>query len=132
MNFSNEQIAKAKAAKSVEEFLTLAKENGMELTEEEATKYFAELHKEGELPDEALEAITGGKDYEFFDLSHTVGVWYDPNIGRWLCPNCEHTLSYCESDSADSGTFDVYKCDSCGKRYYYITSGKYYLQWRQD
>ena len=51
MKFTPEQISKAKAAKSVEELLTLAKENDMELTEEEAAKYFTEWHKEGELSD---------------------------------------------------------------------------------
>ena len=38
MNFTNEQILKAKEAKSAEELLALAKENGVELTEEEAKK----------------------------------------------------------------------------------------------
>ena len=60
MNFTPEQITKAKAAKSVEELLAIAKENGMELTEEEAAKYFAEWHKEGELSDEELNNVSGG------------------------------------------------------------------------
>ena len=62
MNFTNEQINKAKQAKTVEELLAIAKENGVELTEEQAKEYFAELHKEGELSDEELEAVAGGKD----------------------------------------------------------------------
>lgn len=60
MNFTPEQLVKAKAAKSVEELLALAKENNIELTEEEAAKYFSELHKEGELADEELENVSGG------------------------------------------------------------------------
>ena len=60
MEFTQEQITKAKAAKSVEELLAIAKENGMELTEEEAAKYFAEWHKEGELSDEELNNVSGG------------------------------------------------------------------------
>ena len=52
MNFTPEQLSKAKAAKSTEELLTLAKENGIEMTVEEAAKYFAELNKEGEIADE--------------------------------------------------------------------------------
>ena len=60
MNFTPEQITKAKAAKSVEELLAIAKENGMELTEDEAAKYFAEWHKEGELADEELNNVSGG------------------------------------------------------------------------
>ena len=60
MNFTPEQLTKAKAAKSAEELIALAKENGIELTEEEAAKYFADLHKEGELADEELENVSGG------------------------------------------------------------------------
>lgn len=60
MGFTKQQLEKAKAVKSAEELLALAKENGLELTEEEAKKYFAELHKEGELADEELDNVTGG------------------------------------------------------------------------
>ena len=60
MIFTPEQLAKAKAAKSAEELIALAKENGVELTEEEAAKYFAELHKEGELADDELNNVSGG------------------------------------------------------------------------
>ena len=63
MNFTNEQLAKAKAAKSAEELLALAKENGIDMTEEEAAKYFAELNKEGELADEELNNVAGGACY---------------------------------------------------------------------
>ncbi|MBQ0037198.1 MAG: Nif11-like leader peptide family RiPP precursor [Clostridiales bacterium] len=60
MKFTNEQLEKAKGAKSPEELLALAKENGMELTEEEAAKYFAELHAEGELAEDELTQVSGG------------------------------------------------------------------------
>lgn len=60
MNFTNEQLTEAKAAKSAKELLALAKENGIELTEEEAAKYFAEFHKEGELSDDELDNVSGG------------------------------------------------------------------------
>ena len=60
MKFTLEQLTKAKAAKNAEELLALAKENGMELTEEEAAKYFADLHKEGELSDDELDNVSGG------------------------------------------------------------------------
>ena len=47
---NEEMIAKAKEAKSVEELITLAKENGVELTEEDAKAYFEQLNaKKGEL-----------------------------------------------------------------------------------
>ena len=60
MNLTNEQLAKATAAKSAEEILALARENGIKLTEEEAAKYFAALHKEGEIADEELDNVSGG------------------------------------------------------------------------
>ena len=63
MNFTPEQITKAKAAKSVEELLALAKENGLELTEEEAKNCFEQWHKEGELADEELNNVAGGACY---------------------------------------------------------------------
>ena len=63
MTFTNEQITKAKAAKSAEELIVLAKENGMEMTDDEAKKYFAELNKEGELSDEELNNVSGGACY---------------------------------------------------------------------
>ena len=60
MKLTKELLTKAKMAESAEELLVLAKENGMELAEEEAAKYFAGLHYEGELADEELDNVTGG------------------------------------------------------------------------
>ena len=60
MKFSNEMIEKAKTAKSAEELLEMAKTEKIELTEEEAVKAFAELHKMGELSDEELDNVAGG------------------------------------------------------------------------
>ena len=52
MELNNELLAKAKAAKSPEELLALAKENGIGLTEEEAKAHFDRLHPQtGELSD---------------------------------------------------------------------------------
>ena len=56
-----ELIARAKETETVEELLALAKENGTELTEEEAKTYFDQLHqKTGELFDEELDNVAGG------------------------------------------------------------------------
>ena len=60
MKFTNEMLEKAKAAKSAEELLELAKAEGIELTAEQAAKAFAELNKSGELSDEELENAAGG------------------------------------------------------------------------
>ena len=59
-NLTPELIAKAKAAKSAEELLELAKENGVELSEEEAKTCFEQLHANAEVSDDELEAVSGG------------------------------------------------------------------------
>ena len=54
-------IEKAKAAKSAEELLALAKENNVEMTADEAKTCFAQLNpKSGELDDDELDAVAGG------------------------------------------------------------------------
>jgi len=64
MDFSKEIIAKAKETNSVGELMDLAKENGTELSEEEAKNYFDQLHpKTGELSDDELDNVAGGGCY---------------------------------------------------------------------
>ena len=59
-----ELLTRAKAAKTAEELLTLAKENGIEMTAEEAQKIFAQLHSQsGELSDDELDNVSGGACY---------------------------------------------------------------------
>jgi predicted ribosomally synthesized peptide with nif11-like leader len=55
-----ELIAKAKAATSAEKLLEFAKENGVELSEEEAKTCFEQLHANAEVSDDELEAVSGG------------------------------------------------------------------------
>ena len=59
-NFTPELIAKAKAAKSAEELLDIAKANSVELTETEAKTYFAQLGANGAVADDELGAVSGG------------------------------------------------------------------------
>lgn len=60
MKFTKEMLEKAKTAESAEELAEMAKEENIEMTEEEAAKAFAELHKTGELADEELDNVSGG------------------------------------------------------------------------
>ena len=61
MELNKELLSKAKEAKTPEELLTLAKENGTELTEAEAKTYFDLLHPQtGELSDDELDNVSGG------------------------------------------------------------------------
>ncbi|MCH5200780.1 MAG: hypothetical protein J1F60_07440 [Oscillospiraceae bacterium] len=57
---NQEIIAKAREAKSAEELLSLAKENNIELTEDEAKEYYDRLHATGELSDDELDSVAGG------------------------------------------------------------------------
>ena len=81
----NEFFEKAKEAKSAEELLSLAKENGMELTKEEAEAYFAQLNKSGELSDEELDNVAGGGCHNK-DGRLVVTVWY--NCSDFTCKKC--------------------------------------------
>ena len=59
-NFTPELIAKAKSTKSAEELRTLAEENNVELTEEEARTYFEQLNANGAVSDDELDSVAGG------------------------------------------------------------------------
>ena len=80
-----ELIQKAKEAKSAEELLALARENSIELTEEQAKACFARLHPAaGELTDDELDAVAGGgcggdggTRYEFGYVEDAKDLVYD-------------------------------------------------------
>ena len=60
-NLTPEMIEKAKAAKTAEELLEIAKANNIEMTAEEAATYFAQLNpKSGEISDDDLDNVAGG------------------------------------------------------------------------
>ena len=61
INLAPELTEKAKTAKSAEELLALAKENGMEYTEEGIKAFYAQLNPTfGELDDDELDNVAGG------------------------------------------------------------------------
>jgi predicted ribosomally synthesized peptide with nif11-like leader len=59
-NLTPELIAKAKAAKSAEELLAIAKANGVLLSEKEAKTYYEQFNTTAPLSDDDLEAVSGG------------------------------------------------------------------------
>ena len=81
-----ELILKAKKAENPEELARIAKENGTELTDEEAKAYFAQLHpKATELADDELDNVAGGgcqaKDGRLdLDKELTLPPHHDPEI----------------------------------------------------
>lgn len=61
ININAEMVKKAKTAKSADELLKIAKENGINLTFDEANTYFAQLNSTSdELSDDELVNVSGG------------------------------------------------------------------------
>lgn len=106
-----ELIEKAKQAKSAEELLALAKENGIELSEDEAKAYFEQLNKSGELSDDELDNVAGGGCY--YDdgrLVVTCGYY----CKRFECSVCGLAFSpkFTELHKCYSG-LHASTCDDC-------------------
>ncbi len=99
---SNELLAKARAAKSPEELLKLAHENGMpEFTMESAESYYELMHRSGELSDEELDVSAGGcskggrkvvtlgnvcSDYDNWRCKHCLAPYSGCRCGIWSRP----------------------------------------------
>ena len=61
MELTKELVAKAKEAKTPEELMALAKENGIDMPEESAASLFEQLNsKTSELSDSELDNVSGG------------------------------------------------------------------------
>ena len=81
---NNEILAKARAAKTPEELLQLARENNIaDFTEENAKAYFEAMHRSGELADEELDVSAGGCK----NGGKTV-VTHLNSCGHFLCRDC--------------------------------------------
>ena len=107
-NFNEELLEKAKSTKSVEELLALAGENNMEMTEEQAKAYFAQLHPtSGEMADDELENVAGGGCHSG-DGRLVVTIGYE--CSHWVC-TCGNT--YTRREVLGRSVSSV--CTSCGK-----------------
>ena len=103
-----EMITKAKEAKSVEELMALAKETGIELTEEDAKMYFEQFNsKKGELSDDELDNVSGG-------MRPLVASAPCPIVASAPCPKCKTKI-------APTGSGNEWKCPTCGCRWDRIT-----------
>ena len=68
MEMNKELLAKAKEAKNPDELMSLAKENGIEMTKEKADEYFKQLStSSGELSDSELDNVSGGCGGDYVD-----------------------------------------------------------------
>ena len=59
MKLTQEMMEKARAAKTAEELLLLANENGIEMTADEAQTYFEQINA-NKLDDDLLDGVSGG------------------------------------------------------------------------
>lgn len=85
---NNELLEQAKAAKSPEELLKIAKENGFEdFTEENAKAYYEAMHRSGELSDDELEQAAGGCKKKGRKVV-TLGLICPGGLGTWRCKDC--------------------------------------------
>lgn len=126
-----ELLEKAEKAKSTEELMEIAKEGGIELTEQEAQEYFDKLcstRKHGELSDEELDNVSGGgcgNDYEY-----QVGdlVWVAGGCGiveRYVVPGAgilEKRCSYANHTILEIN--DGYYTVKCVGGHIYSINGK--------
>ena len=112
--FTSELIEKAKEAKSAAELITLAKENGTDITLEEAAIYFTKLNPpSGAIADEELENVAGGGCVSEAKRAVTAGERCD----LWVCRRCgkpgsEHIFAmngfFCQGYYLSS-----YSCSHC-------------------
>lgn len=119
---NDELLAKAKEAKSAEEILTLAKENNIPLTEQEASDYFAKLNTEGELADDELNNVAGGCG-KARDPNEVDVISADPK-----CPDCGFELLYYCNYREDG--YDMFICGNreCKKFFKHIYEGDKWLR----
>ena len=104
--FTPELIEMAKSAKTPEELMALAKENGVELTEESAKAYFEQLNpKTGELADEELNNVAGGGCLPWADDP------YDTCMADGYCLS-DYVCSRCGTRGIDFST-GVLRCSGC-------------------
>ena len=114
-NFTPELIAKAKAAKSAEELLALAKANNVDLTETEAKTYWAQLSANGTVSDEELDAVVGGGScpnneevtYEFGEIVCL----------KMPCTNCGYRIGRYVKTDTTGGCF--VNCVNCHERIWF-------------
>ncbi len=90
---NQELLEKARQAKTSEELAATAKENGIEMTPEEANTYFAQLNpKTGELADDELDSVAGGgcdgDEGEEHDMWHCCEHFVCVECGN-NDPNCD-------------------------------------------
>ena len=110
-NLTPELIAKAKAAKSADELLALAKENNVEMTEEQAKIYFEQLNANGAVSDDELDVVAGG-----CGETYKAGTKVRFTDGT-MCPKCRSTFGIVAFNTSmaigPGGGGNYVKCAHC-------------------
>ncbi len=120
---NDEMMKKVMECKSAEEILALAKENGIEMTAEEAEEKFAALNNEGELSDDELLGAAGGgcanpEDYVAVDIynRHCISA-------HWTCNSCgEGNIFFYEDEE-----YPIHNCDNGGRKEARCLTCKYFF-----
>ena len=133
-NFNNELLEKAKQTKSAEELLALAKENKIEMTDEQAKAYYAQLHPaSGEIADDELENVAGGgcaakgiatPHENLVNVGTKVRLHWTENLSNSYSSKC----SQCKSNDifilVEKGEpFWKFQCSECGTIHTFYASG---------
>ncbi len=128
---TNELFEKAKECKSADELLTLAKENGIEMSADDAAEKFAALHNEGELSDDELDSAAGGGCGNEPQLEEGITVRWDSKDAKHKtgcsCPKLfvVESINRYDSRYGPSVGVDV-SCTECGAYSYGIKKSKLY------
>ena len=122
-NLTPELIAKAKATKSAQELLELAKANNVDLTETEAKTYFEQLNANGAVSDDELDIVAGGlgcpDDGEENDAKSKFMIGKKVRVldGK-ICPKChsnEGVIGYNLMAAAMTGNTMYVVCPKCNE-----------------
>lgn len=89
---THEMLQKVKTAGSVAELIAIAEENGVEMTEEEAKNYYAQLNpSSGELSDDELDNVAGGGCHKGDGRLVVTSLYHCGNFACKLCgKGCVH------------------------------------------
>ena len=115
-----ELLALAKQAKNSDEMCTLAKEKGMELSEEVAKEYFDRIHSSGDISDDELENVSGGKCDED---NPTKPITPEYKKSCYVCSACYNQFNDTDSmwhHCGAAGTLMAHHCTDC---LFYRSSG---------
>lgn len=129
MKLSSEILNEAKACKSKEEIIELAKDHGVELSDFEATEAYNHLHKSGELSEEELNNVTGGGFCKLdedeipeakFKVGDRVKISFKSQCGvikeanflndNWWCHRWYYIITLDDGSSITLGDADLEKC----------------------